>query len=78
MSNQNLANPAPVGLLGFGMTTILLNLHNAGLYPLDAMILGMGFSLVDLLNLLLAQWNSKKATPLVRLHSCLMVLSGCF
>jgi uncharacterized protein len=25
------ANPAPVGLLGFGMTTILLNLHNAGL-----------------------------------------------
>ncbi len=42
MSNENLANPAPVGLLGFGMTTILLNLHNAGFYPLDAMILGMG------------------------------------
>jgi hypothetical protein len=42
MSNHNLANPAPVGLLGFGMTTILLNLHNAGLYSLDAMILGMG------------------------------------
>ena len=36
------ANPAPLGLLGFGMTTILLNLHNAGYYPLDAMILGMG------------------------------------
>jgi len=26
------ANPAPLGLLGFGMTTVLLNLHNAGLY----------------------------------------------
>jgi succinate-acetate transporter protein len=36
------ANPAPLGLLGFGMTTILLNLHNAGFYPLDSMIMGMG------------------------------------
>ena len=36
------ANPAPLGLLGFGMTTVLLNLHNAGVYPLDSMILGMG------------------------------------
>jgi hypothetical protein len=36
------ANPAPLGLLGFGMTTVLLNLHNAGLFPLDTMILAMG------------------------------------
>jgi uncharacterized protein len=36
------ANPAPLGLLGFGITTVLLNLHNAGFYPLDTMILGMG------------------------------------
>ena len=36
------ANPAPLGLLGFGMTTVLLNLHNAGLFPMDAMILAMG------------------------------------
>jgi len=36
------ANPAPLGLLGFGMTTVLLNLHNAGAFPLDTMILGMG------------------------------------
>ena len=36
------ANPAPLGLLGFGMTTILLNLHNAGFYPLNSMILAMG------------------------------------
>ena len=26
------ANPAPLGLMGFGMTTVLLNLHNAGLF----------------------------------------------
>jgi uncharacterized protein len=36
------ANPAPLGLLGFGLTTILLNLHNAGIIPLNAMIVGMG------------------------------------
>ena len=36
------ANPAPLGLLGFGMTTVLLNLHNAGFYDLNAMVLAMG------------------------------------
>jgi len=36
------ANPAPLGLMGFGMTTVLLNFHNAGLYELGTMILAMG------------------------------------
>jgi uncharacterized protein len=36
------ANPAPLGLMGFGMTTVLLNIHNAGFYKLNAMILAMG------------------------------------
>jgi len=36
------ANPAPLGLMGFGMTTVLLNFHNAGFYGLDSMILAMG------------------------------------
>jgi len=36
------ANPAPLGLMGFGMTTALLNLHNAGLFELGSMILVMG------------------------------------
>ncbi|HOO33665.1 MAG TPA: acetate uptake transporter [Thermotogota bacterium] len=36
------SNPAPLGLLGFGMTTILLNLHNAGLFGLDSAIMAMG------------------------------------
>lgn len=36
------ANPAPLGLLAFGMTTVLLNLHNAGFFGMDSMILGMG------------------------------------
>jgi succinate-acetate transporter protein len=36
------ANPAPLGLMGFGMTTVLLNLHNAGFFKLGSMILAMG------------------------------------
>ncbi len=35
-------NPAPLGLLAFGMTTVLLNVHNAGLIELGSMILAMG------------------------------------
>ena len=36
------ANPAPLGLMGFGMTTVLLNLHNAGFFEMDTAILAMG------------------------------------
>jgi len=36
------ANPAPLGLIAFGMTTVLLNLHNAGFFTLGSMILAMG------------------------------------
>lgn len=34
-------NPAPLGLLCFALTTILLSMHNAGLIGLDATILAM-------------------------------------
>ena len=27
------ANPGPLGLMAFGLTTVLLNVHNAGLIP---------------------------------------------
>jgi succinate-acetate transporter protein len=41
--SEKLANPAPLGLLGFGMTTVLLNfIHNASLSPIDSMIIAMG------------------------------------
>lgn len=39
---QKFANPAPLGLMGFGMTTILLNIHNLGYFPISAIILSMG------------------------------------
>lgn len=40
--HDHTANPAPLGLLGFGMTTVLLNLHNVGIFGLSAMVLAMG------------------------------------
>jgi len=45
MAEGKIANPAPLGLVGFGMTTVLLNLHNAGIIPLSAVIVAMGFAL---------------------------------
>lgn len=35
------ANPAPLGLCAFGMTTMLLSLHNAGITPLGSPIFAM-------------------------------------
>lgn len=42
MEAEKLGNPAPLGLAGFGMTTVLLNIHNAGIFPMGSMILAMG------------------------------------
>lgn len=42
---DNTANPAPLGLAGFGITTILLNIHNAGGFALGSSILAMGIAL---------------------------------
>jgi succinate-acetate transporter protein len=39
---DGIANPAPLGLCAFGMTTVLLNIHNAGFFEMNTMILGMG------------------------------------
>lgn len=39
---DNSANPGPLGLLAFGMTTVLLNIHNAGFFEMNSMILSMG------------------------------------
>ncbi len=39
--NDNTANPAPLGLCSFGMTTLLLSLHNAGITALSSPIIAM-------------------------------------
>jgi len=58
--SEKLANPAPLGLLGFGMTTVLLNLHNAGLFGLDTMILAMGLAYGGLAQIIVGIMEFKK------------------
>jgi len=58
--SEKLANPAPLGLLGFGVTTVLLNLHNAGLFPLDSMILAMGLAYGGLAQVIVGIMEFKK------------------
>lgn len=57
---ENTTNPAPLGLMGFGMTTMLLNLHNAGLFALDTMILAMGIFLGGLAQVMVGKMEWKK------------------
>jgi succinate-acetate transporter protein len=54
------ANPAPLGLLAFGMTTVLLNLHNAGFFELDSMILSMGLFYGGLAQVIAGIMEAKK------------------
>ena len=45
LETKKLSNPGPLGLLSFGMTTVLLNLANAGILPMSIVIIAMGFAL---------------------------------
>jgi succinate-acetate transporter protein len=57
---DNSANPAPLGLFGFGLTTVLLNLHNAGIYELNSMILAMGLFYGGIAQIIAGIMESKK------------------
>lgn len=54
------ANPAPLGLCAFAMTTILLNLHNIGLFGLDTSIMAMGLFYGGLLQIIVGIMEWKK------------------
>lgn len=56
-----LANPAVLGLTCFGMTTVLLNLHNAGLFKMDVPILAMGLFLGGIAQIIAGIMEYKKA-----------------
>ena len=58
------ANPAPLGLLGFGLTTVLLNIHNAGYYELNSMILAMGIFYGGLAQIIAGIMDGRRTTPL--------------
>jgi succinate-acetate transporter protein len=57
---EKLANPAPLGLIAFGMTTVLLNLHNAGLIALGSMILAMGIFIGGIAQIIAGSFEFKK------------------
>ena len=69
------ANPGPLGLLGFGMTTIVLNLHNAGFFPLNAMIMAMGLFVGGLAQIIAGILESKKGNTF---GMTAFVAYGCF
>ena len=54
------ANPAPLGLLGFGLTTVLLNIHNAGYFEMNSMIFGMGIFYGGIAQIVAGIMESKK------------------
>ncbi len=60
--SKKIANPAPLGLMGFGMTTVLLNLSNAGLIDSSSlgMILSMGIFYGGLAQIFAGMWEMKK------------------
>lgn len=58
--SDNTSNPAPLGLAGFGLTTMLLNIHNAGIFPLDTMIIAMGVFYGGLAQVIVGMMEWKK------------------
>lgn len=70
------ANPAPLGLLGFGMTTVLLNIHNAGYFPMNTMILAMGIFFGGMAQVIAGIMEFKKTTLSAQLPSLLTASSG--
>lgn len=57
---DNTANPAPLGLTGFALTTILLNLHNAGFFGMGSTILAMGITIGGIAQVIVGIMEWKK------------------
>ncbi len=70
ISRDMTGNPAPLGLMGFGMTTVLLNLHNAGLFTLGSMILAMGIFYGGIAQLIAGTMEWKKGNTFATTAFC--------
>src|SRR5208283_3283707 len=55
----SVANPAPLGLCGFAMTTFVLSAANAHLYSGETVVLGLAFFYGGLAQLLAGMWEFK-------------------
>ncbi len=54
-----IANPAPLGLCGFALTTFVLSAANAGLFTGSAIVLGLAFFYGGLAQLCAGMWEFK-------------------
>jgi hypothetical protein len=71
VTNRDLTgNPAPLGLMGFGMTTVLLNLQNAGLLTLGSVILAMGIFYGGIAQLIAGSMEWKKGNTFATTAFC--------
>jgi len=81
------ANPATLGLLAFGMTTILLNLHNAGLFTMGSAIFAMGIFLGGIAQIIagIMEWKKNNTFGMLAFISygffwisliCMIVMPG--
>lgn len=59
MENEKVLNPGPLGLVGFGLATLLLNIHNLGLINLSIVIVALGVSLGGLVQLIAGLYEFK-------------------
>jgi succinate-acetate transporter protein len=68
---DNTANPAPLGLCAFGMTTILLSIHNAGVTALSSPIVAMAVFYGGLAQLIvgLMEWKKNNTFGMVTFGS---------
>ncbi|HDQ07689.1 MAG TPA: hypothetical protein ENN44_02765 [Methanoculleus sp.] len=68
---DNTANPAPLGLCAFGMTTILLSIHNAGITGLTSPIVAMALFYGGLAQLVvgLMEWKKNNTFGMVTFGS---------
>jgi uncharacterized protein len=73
--NDNTANPAPLGLCAFGMTTMLLSLHNAGVIALSSPILAMALIYGGIIQVIVGimEWKKNNSFGMVTFGSF-----GCF
>lgn len=62
MNNLNIANPAPLGLAGFGLTTAILSLINAGVLGADAIgvVLGLAIAYGGGAQLIAGLWEFRR------------------
>jgi uncharacterized protein len=72
------ANPAPLGLLGFGMTTVILNLQNAGVYELNSMIMVMGIFVGGIAQIIagVQEWKKNNTSGATAFYSLWFILDS--